>query len=273
MSTNTITYYRFVSHTRRLVLLTIIAALVLLVSGTLALLGTFNALPDGFQGIIVTAYIVAVLALTVLMPVGYFLYSYTRSGVWIGPDEVRVQFPGESPQQIAWSETVYAINEGEEYLALSKGKEGLGLLVGKTRYIRLHLEGMLPEQRRQAEQEIARHVAVRQPRLFTLMTLLNAKGDLVARGRLYLFENEVLCAENRGEKRIFFDAPLQDLKSVKRRNSFYVGRLECEAFVVKYKEKEYVIMLGYETTITSSLGNSSNWSVTGSAQEWVEALQ
>jgi len=33
-----------------------------------------------------------------------------------------------------------------------------------------------------------------------------------------------------------------------------------------------VIMLGYETTIAGNIGSSSHWSVTGYAQEWVEAL-
>ena len=272
MNSDAITHYRFVSHTRRIILLTVISALVLAVSGTVALLGTFNALP-GLQGFVVLAYIVAVIALTALMPVLFFLYAYTRAGVWVGPEQVRVQFPGENPQQMAWSEVTYAINEGEEYLALSKGKEGLGLLVGRTRYIRLHLEGMQPEQRQQIQQEIAAHVEVRRPRLFTLMTLFNTQGEMVARGRLYLFDETVLCAENRGEKQVFFDAPMQDLRGIKQRASFYVGPLECEALTIKYQEKEYVIMLGYETTITSSLGNSSNWSRTGDAQAWVQALQ
>lgn len=273
MSATTITHYRFALHNRRIVLLTLLSAFILVVSGSIAALGTFNALPDNFQGTVVLAYIVAVIALTVLMPVLFFLYSYARAGVWIEPERVRVQFPGENPQQMPWSEVVYAIDEGEEYLALSKGKEGLGLLVGKTHYIRLHLEGLLPEQRRLIEQEIAAHVVVRQPQLFTLMTLMNTKGDLVARGRLYLFDDELLCAENRGDKQIYFDAHLKDLQSIKQRASFHIGRLECEAFTVKYKEKEYVIMLGYETTITSSFGNSSHWSRTGDAQTWLEALQ
>ena len=164
------------------------------------------------------------------------------------------------------------MNEGGDYLRISKGKEGLGHLIGKTRYVRLHLEGMLPQQRAEVEQAMAEHVEVRRPRLFTLMTLLNTQGELVARGRLYLFEHEVLCAENRGEKRVFFYAPLRKLTSVKQRDSFYVGKLECESFSIRYKDKDYVIMLGYETTIAGNIGSSSHWSVTGYAQEWVEAL-
>ena len=104
------------------------------------------------------------------------------------------------------------------------------------------------------------------------MTLLNSKGELVARGRLYLFDNALLCAENRGEKRVFLYAALKDLDSIKQRASFYVGNLECEAFTFRYM-KEHVIMLGYETTFNRGIGNSSHWSVTGKAAEWVEAIQ
>jgi hypothetical protein len=174
-------------------------------------------------------------------------------------------------QEMAWSEALFAVDEGEEYLHASKGKEGVGFLFGETRYVRLYLEGMMPEQRAQVEQAVAEHVPVRQPRRFTLMTLLNTKGELVARGRLYLFENELLCAENRGEKRVFLYAPLKDLDSIKQRTSFYVGNLECEAFTFRYR-KEYVVMLGYETTFNRGIGSSSHWSVTGNAAEWVEAL-
>ncbi|HYX50077.1 MAG TPA: hypothetical protein VE843_10070, partial [Ktedonobacteraceae bacterium] len=81
-----------------------------------------------------------------------------------------------------------------------------------------------------------------------------------------------LCMENRGEKRVFVHASLKDLDSVKQRASFYVGNLECEAFTFRYR-KEHVIMLGYETTFNRGIGNSSHWTVTGFASEWVEALQ
>jgi hypothetical protein len=192
--------------------------------------------------------------------------------VWIEPDKVRVRFPGVNEQEMAWSEARFAVDEGEEYLRVSKGKEGLGFLFGKSRYIRLFLEGMKPEQRAQVEQALAEHVPVRYPRRFTLMTLLNSKGELVARGRLYLFDNEVLCAENRGEKRVFLYAPLKDLDYVKQRTSFYIGTLECEAFTIRYR-KENVVMLGYETTITRGIGSSSHWARTGYAADWVEALR
>jgi len=104
------------------------------------------------------------------------------------------------------------------------------------------------------------------------MTLLNSKGELVARGRLYLFDDALLCAENRSEKRVFLYASLKDLDSIKQRASFYVGNLECEAFTFRYR-KEHVIMLGYETTFNRGIGNSSHWSVTGNAAEWVEAIE
>ena len=130
----------------------------------------------------------------------------------------------------------------------------------------------MPEQRAQCEQVLAEHVPVRRPLRFTLMTLLNSKGELVARGRLYLFDDALLCAENRGEKRVFLYATLKDLDSVKQRASFYVGDMECEAFTFRYR-KEHVIMLGYETTFNRGIGNSSHWSVTGSAAEWVDDIQ
>ena len=264
--------YHFALHHRRITLLTTISVVLLVVFGALALLSNFVVLPVGLNSFIVFAYILAVIGFVFLMPMLYFQYSYTRAGFWIEPDQLRVQYPGEDKQQMPWSEARFAVDEGENYLRISKGKEGLGHLIGKTRYVRLHLEGMLPQQRSEVEQAVAGHVEVRHPRLFTLMTLLNTQGELVARGRLYLFENHLLCTENRGEKRVFFYAPLKDLRSVKQRASFYVGKLECEAFTLQYKDKTYVIMLGYETTISSTLGNSSHWSVTGSASEWVEAL-
>lgn len=273
MNTSTIFRYRFVLHTRRLTTIAIVSALVLLVAGLLALLSTFHALSGSQDLLAVLSYLIAFLALAFLLPMLILLYSYARAGVWIEADRVRVQFPGENEQEMAWSEARFAVNEGEEYLRASKGKEGLGHVFGDTRYIRLHLEGLPPEQRTQIEQALAEHMPVRRPRGLTLMTLLDPNGQMVARGRLYLFDNELLCAENRGEKRVFFYAPLKDLRYVKQRAPFYIGRLECEAFTMTYKDKEYVVMLGYETTIASGIGRSSHWSITGRAADWVEALQ
>ncbi len=272
MNTENTHRYRFVFHTRRLTILAIVSAVVFVIAGSLALLSSFPILPVYLEWLIIPSYLVAMIAVAFLLPLLVLQYSYAHSGVWIEPDKVRVRFPGMNEQEMAWSEARFAVDEGEEYLRFSKGKEGVGFLFGETRYIRLYLEGMLPEQRTQVEQAIAEHVPVRQPRRFTLMTLLNSKGELVARGRLYLFDDELLCAENRGEKRVFLYAPLKDLSDIKQRASFYIGRLECEAFTFRYR-KEYVMMLGYETTFTRGIGSSSHWSVTGNATEWVEALQ
>src|SRR5260370_7434593 len=107
------------------------------------------------------------------------LYSYRRSGVWIEPGRVHVQFPGENQQEMEWSEARFAVNEGEEYLRNSKGKEGLGHIFGDSRYVRLHLEGLTPEQRAEAEATIAGYVEVRQPLLFTLLPFLHNKAQLL----------------------------------------------------------------------------------------------
>ena len=272
MNTENTNRYRFDFHTRRLTTLAIISAVVFVIFGSLALLSSFPILPVNLEWLIIPSYLVAMIGVAVLLPMLVLQYSYAHSGVWVGPDKVRVRFPGMNEQEMTWSEARFAVDEGEEYLRASKGKEGLGFLFGETHYIRLYLEGMLPEQRAQLEQAIAEHVPVRQPRRFTLMTLLNSKGELVARGRLYLFDDKLLCAENRGEKRVFLCAPLKDLSDIKRRASFYIGNLECEAFAFRYR-KEYVMMLGYETTFTRGIGSSSHWSVTGNAADWVEALQ
>ena len=272
MNTENTHRYRFDLHTRRLTTQAIIAAIVFVISGSLALLSSFPILPVHQEWLIVPSYLVAMVGVAFLVPLLVLRYSYAHSAVWIEPDKVRVRFPGMNEQEMDWPEARFAVDEGEEYLRVSKGKEGVGFLFGETRYIRLYLEGMQPEQRAQVEQSIAEHVPVRQPRRFTLMTLLNSKGELVARGRLYLFDDTLLCAENRGEKRVFLYAPLKDLSDIKQRASFYIGSLECEAFTLRYR-KEYVIMLGYETTFTRGIGSSSHWSVTGNAAEWVESLQ
>ena len=272
MTNNNTNRYRFILHTRQLTTLAIISALVLVIFGSLALLSNFLVLPIDLQGLIVPSYLVATIGLTVLLPVLLLQYSYAHSGVWIEHDKVRVRFPGMNEQEMAWSEARFAVDEGEEYLRVSKGKEGVGFLFGETRYIRLYLEGMMPELRAQVEQALAEHVPVSQPRRFTLMTLLNSNGELVARGRLYLFDNELLCTENRGEKRVFLCAPIKDLSSIKQRASFYIGKLECEAFTLRNRGKEYVVMLGYETTIFRGIGTSSHWTRTGEAAEWVESI-
>ena len=272
MNIEQIIRYRFASHTRHLILLSIISAVVVVIAGSMALLIGFRLLPINLDGLLLPAYIIAMCAVAILLLVLVLQYGYAHSGVWIESDKLRVRFPGMDEQEMAWSEALFAVDEGEAYLLASKGKEGVGFLFGERRYVRLYLEGMMPKQRAQFEQMLAEHVPVRRPLRFTLMTLLNSKGELVARGRLYLFDDALLCAENRGEKRVFLFASLKDLDSIKQRASFYIGNLECEAFTFRFR-KEYVIMLGYETTFNRGIGNSSHWSVTGMAAEWVEAIQ
>ena len=272
MNAEQIIRFRYAAHTRHLIRLTIISAVVVVIAGSMSLLIGFRLLPINLDGLLLPAYIIAMCAVAILLLVLVLQYGYAHSGVWIESDKLRVRFPGMDEQEMAWSEALFAVDEGEAYLLASKGKEGVGFLFGERRYVRLYLEGMMPEQRAQFEQMLAEHVPVRRPLRFTLMTLLNSKGELVARGRLYLFDDTLLCAENRGEKRVFLYASLKDLDSIKQRASFYVGNLECEAFTFRYR-KEHVIMLGYETTFNRGIGNSSHWSVTGNAAEWVEAIE
>ncbi len=265
--------YRFTQHTRRITRLAIIAAIVLLFSISAIVLDAVGRLPASLGGLGIVGYLVGVIAFVVLMPMLILSYDYARCGLWLTGEDARVRFPGEKMQEIAWSEARFAVNEGEAYLQSSKGKEGLGHIFGDTRYIRLHLEGLTPEQRAQAEAALAQHCEVRTPQRFALVTLLNNKGETIARSRLYLFERELLCAENRGEKRVFFRVPLAKLTNVKQRNPFYVGKLEFDAFSLRYDGNDYVIMLGYETTISGNIGTSSHWAVTGYASDWLEALQ
>ncbi len=270
--TTSTTYYRFAHHTRRIRQIIVIAAPVLVVAVGLILLSSLNAFGSGGSGLGVLGYILAVPAFVLLIPMLILTRDYSRSGIWLDADVIRVRFPGEKAQEMPWSEARFAINEGEEYLQASKGKEGLGHVVGDTRYIRLHLEGLEPDERRQAEAAIVERLPVRSPTKFTLMTLMNGQGEVEARGRLYVLGQDVLVAENRGEKRVFFYAPLKDLSSVRPHNPYYIGRLQCDAFSLRYRGQDYVIMLGYETTVSGNLGKSSHWSVTGNAEEWIEAL-
>ncbi len=271
--TTSTTYYRFAQHTRRIRLFIVIAAPVLVVAVGLILLSSLNAFGSSGSGLGVLGYILAIPAFVLLIPMLILTRDYSRSGIWLDEDAIRVRFPGEKPQEMPWSEARFAINEGEEYLLASKGKEGLGHVVGDTRYIRLHLEGLEPAERRQAEASLAERIPVRSPTKFALMTLMNSQGEVEARGRLYVLGQDVLVAENRGEKRVFLYAPLKDLSSVRAHNPYYIGRLQCDAFSLRYRGQDYVIMLGYETTVSGNLGKSSHWSVTGNTEEWMEALK
>lgn len=272
-ASSTTTRYTFRQHTQRMGRTAMIAAIALITSAIILLLAFANALPQGLGTLVALAFVVAVISFIVLVPLTLFFYGYNKGGLWLDEQGVRVQFPGEAEQRMDWSDALYAVDEGDEYLALSKGKEGLGHLVSQEQYIRLHLEGMTPEQRAEIKGTLAEHVEVRQPRKFTFTTLYNSKSERVARGRLYLFENEVLCAENRNKKRVFIAAPLQKLTFVRPRDPFVVGNMECEAFVICHETKDFVVMLGYETTHNTGFGISSHWAATGSAQEWIEALQ
>ncbi len=271
ISTNV--YYRFAQHTRRITRLVVISAIVLLLSVGAIVLDALGTLPASLKGLGIVGYLVGVIAFVVLLPMLMLSYSYMRGGVWIDDEGARVRFPGENFQEITWSETRFAVNEGEEYLQASKGKEGLGHIFSDTRYIRLHLDGLTPEQREQALAAIGQRCKMRYPTRFALVTLFNTKGEIIARGRLYLFENELVCAENRGEKRVFFFAPLAKLTGVRQRDPFHVGKLEFEAFSLRYAGSDYVIMMGYETTLSGNIGTSSHWAATGYASDWIEALK
>lgn len=265
--------YAFLQHTKRMTRITIVAGMIFIVSGIFVALAVANLLPQGLGTLVALAGVLAILSFILLVPLVVFLYGYGKGGFWLSEQGVRVHFPGEAEQQMDWSEALYAVHEGDEFLLASKGKEGLGHLIGKERYLRLHLEGMTPEQRSEIERFLSEHVEIRRPLLFNFVTLLNTRGETVARGRIYLFENELLCMENRGKRRVFIAAPLKKLAAVRSRDPFYVGKLECEAFVISYDKKEFVVMLAYETTLSGGLGTSSRWTVTGTAHEWIEALQ
>ena len=269
----TTTRYAFLHHTRRMRKVAVPAAIVLPIAGLTVALAFANALPPGLGCVVAIAFVLAVVSIVVLIPLLLFFYGYSKGGVWLDEQGVRVHFPGEDEQRMDWSEALYAVDEGEEYLVSSKGKEGYWHLVARDRYLRLHLEGLIPEQRAEVQRVLAEHVEIRQPRLFTFATLLNSKKETVARGRLYVFQNDLLCARNRGNKEVFIAGPLRKLAWVRERDPFYVGKLECEAFAICYDKKEFIVMLGYETTIRGALGTSSNWVPTGSAREWIEALQ
>lgn len=267
------TRYAFLQHTRRMRKVAIPAAIILFISSLIVILAFANALPPGLGCVVAIAFLLAVLSIVTLVPLVVFFYGYGKGGIWLDEQGVRVHFPGENEQRIDWSEALYAVDEGEEYLVSSKGKEGYGHLVARDRYVRLHLEGLIPEQRAEVQRVLAEHVEVRQPRLFTFATLMNAKKETVARGRLYVFEDELLCARNRGDREVFIAAPIRKLNWVRARDPFYVGKLTCEAFSIGYDKKEFIVMLGYEMTMRGALGTSSNWIQTGSAHDWIAALQ
>src|SRR5579883_1342703 len=139
--------FAFLQHTRRMRKTAIPATVILLVSGIFLALAFANALPQGLATLVAIAFVLAVISFIVLVPLVLFFYGYSKGGLWLDEQGVQVKFPAENAQRMDWSGALYAIDEGDEYLAASKGKEGIGHLVGHTHYIRLHLEGMTPQQR------------------------------------------------------------------------------------------------------------------------------
>src|SRR5258708_3596259 len=89
-------------------------------------MATINVLPQGLGGLVAIAFVLAVISIVMLIPLLLFFYGYNKGGLWLDEQGVRVQFPAEDAQSMAWSEALYAVDEGEEYLTLSKGKECLG---------------------------------------------------------------------------------------------------------------------------------------------------
>lgn len=273
MNTQTGSHYRYLLQSRRITKITVGSLAVLVIAGGLSLLWQFHFLPADLQGLVPIFYILAALAFIVFVPILFFQYGYARGGIWLEPDQIRVQYPGEDAQQMTWREARFGVDEGDIYLKASKGKEGFGHLFGAQRYLRLHLEGALPEERSRFWQEVSERLEVRHPQRLSLVTLLSSQGEIVARGRLYLFDDRVLLAENRGERRVFLDAPLQALRQVQVEEAYSIGRLSCDALSFQYEGKRYTIMLGYELVMNSMLGNRSSWSRTGEAASWTASLK
>ena len=143
MNTEHIILYPYTAHTRHLIMLTTISAVVVVIAGSMALLIGFRLVPINLDGLLLPAYIIAMCAVAILLLVLVLQYGYAHSGVWIEPDKIRVRFPGMDEQEMTWTEALFAVDEGEEYLRASKGKEGVGLVFGERRYVRLYLEGMM----------------------------------------------------------------------------------------------------------------------------------
>ena len=90
MNTSATARYRFTSHSRRLTVITIVSVIVLVVFGSLAFQPVVNIGP-----FVLVIFLLAIAALAVLLIVLFVQYGYIRAGVWIGPGEVRAQFPLE----------------------------------------------------------------------------------------------------------------------------------------------------------------------------------
>src|SRR5712692_8046786 len=124
MSTSVATMrYPFALHTRRIMRFMVVSALLLAIAIILIILSSTHAMPVSLEGLGTLAYILGFVALAVLLLMIILTNEYRRSGIWIDADRVRVQFPGEKSQEMAWPEARFAVNEGEDYLRISKGKE------------------------------------------------------------------------------------------------------------------------------------------------------
>src|SRR5207245_9847663 len=102
MNTEHIMRYRFTSHTRHLIMLTIISAVVVVIAGSMALLIGFRLLPINLDGLLLPAYIIAMCAVAILLLVLVLQYGYAHSGVWIESDRLRVRFRGIEGQVMSW---------------------------------------------------------------------------------------------------------------------------------------------------------------------------
>src|SRR5438132_13487957 len=103
LNIDTTMQYRFAIHTRRLTIIAIVSALVLVLAGSLVLLSTFPALSGAHDLLLLAAYLIGFLALSFLLPMLILLYSYSRSGVAIEPGRLHLQFRWEDRADMAWS--------------------------------------------------------------------------------------------------------------------------------------------------------------------------
>src|SRR5207237_10930481 len=119
---------RFTSHTRHLILLTIISAVVVVIAGSMALLIGFRLLPINLDGLLLPAYIIAMCAVAILLLVLVLQYGYAHSGVWIESDKLRVRFPGMDEQEMDWSEALFAVDEGAAFLFVGSDEVVVGVM-------------------------------------------------------------------------------------------------------------------------------------------------
>src|SRR5690242_4173220 len=102
MATMATTRYRFAQHARRISRFSIVLGIVFVLSLLIILLGV-GVLSAVLGTLVAVAVILAVVSFAFLLPLLLFVYSYGRAGVWIEPERVRVQFPGERAQAMEWT--------------------------------------------------------------------------------------------------------------------------------------------------------------------------